>query len=527
MMKRFTAIFLVMLALLALVPTAVFAAPIPIPTPPPTRKDLGIVDVTGNAAYVNGVVTYHFSGQGGQPLGDIIKTFDQNLQPGLEYDVTFKFTNNVTVPTLNQILPMKLFLSTKQLEDQARGFFIPVMGTPGGATDDRGQPYVGQYPPNLVDKLQFKSYAKMATADPFRDGAGNIIIPSPVLPYKENWLAEWGTQLEATVLPNETVYMHYYFTYAGSNNNYVRPNTPGATPGAAPGDPFVRDDNHYQGTHALIGWELAATNLDQVGYIVRYYDVDNLGGPTIRSDRVVNAAQAGLYPYTYFAYTYNASLDSVSGYNYVSNIGKDINGNPVPDNTTTCTIYLDPKYGEYIVVLLYKRGSTQTDPPTSGPTPGRTPVPFIIKYQDEQGNTIRADRTVNWQVFPGDTITYTYNDGVDAVNGYTFLKYIPNPPKIVLKSVAGENVIILVYQTVPASTATPTETIITTPPPVVPPSTVPSETVTGTKPPTSPTMPRTGGTSLTNLFFVGLFLFTVGLIFLKSKKKDKGAPDRQ
>ena len=77
------------------------------------------------------------------------------------------------------------------------------------------------------------------------------------------------------------------------------------------------------------------------------------------------------------------------------------------------------------------------------------------------------------------------------------------------------------------SDPTPTDP---TPPTIVPPDedgqVTPGVSPTpdgGTKDPdkTSPDMPKTGGFSLFNLFFVGLFLFGVGLIYLKSRKTEE------
>jgi len=74
----------------------------------------------------------------------------------------------------------------------------------------------------------------------------------------------------------------------------------------------------------------------------------------------------------------------------------------------------------------------------------------------------------------------------------------------------------------PPTTVEPTpppEEIIETPPPEAPPPPTDNgeETVAPTQPPTS--MPFTGGFNLGNLFFVGLFLVGIGLIFLVSRKK--------
>ncbi|MCL2747999.1 MAG: LPXTG cell wall anchor domain-containing protein [Oscillospiraceae bacterium] len=95
--------------------------------------------------------------------------------------------------------------------------------------------------------------------------------------------------------------------------------------------------------------------------------------------------------------------------------------------------------------------------------------------------------------------------------------------------------------TPPSGDESPTETIPESEPPLASPYTDPppdspiigsetppeieslppdSEPPIGPLPTPSPNMPITGGTNLANLFFVGLFLFGIGLIFLKSRKKD-------
>jgi hypothetical protein len=125
----------------------------------------------------------------------------------------------------------------------------------------------------------------------------------------------------------------------------------------------------------------------------------------------------------------------------------------------------------------------------------------------------------------GTWYTYEYDPAVDAVDGYDFIGYGSYPPSIRLSS-GGTNIITLVYRAVPEERPDDgDDAVVPLGPPGGPGDGESGEQVDDTPPPlgppTKPDVPYTGGFDLTDLFFVGVFLLALGLLYYRGEKKRK------
>ncbi len=480
MKKRVVSISLCLVMLLSLFALPAYAAPFP---PMAGIHDLGVQPITCTVSGYDlfGQPIFHFTGAGGASLSTIIYSLASNCQPGDKFTITFKLKNDVDVLVGGVLrkVPLLVEMGTEQGEDDARGIFIPIDGTTptsGDAKDDHGLPYMmGQYPPNLFDKIQFKSYYNVIPAgspdvDVFRPGG--TITGSPAAPAvltQSGWMATWESQsvISKTMQPNDIIYLHYFFEYNG-NGEFVAPGTGGATPGATPGDPGVRSDNDYMQTHALVQWYIGAAKASNAGYIVKYVDEH---GNTLKADRVVPANIAGLFAGDLFKYYYNAAVDDAgmpAGYYYIYNINPS-NVIAYPPNPCELIVLPDIVVGgidviQNVVTLVYRlRGPDPTPPNPTPPTPSPA---------------------------------------------------TPTPP---LPSMSPT--------TDPGTSTSPVDTLSPTPPPVEPPVSGGGDGDIDTiKPTGGPTdIPYTGGSNLSNLFFIGAFLFVLGILYLKGQKKKKNS----
>lgn len=371
--------------------------------------------------------------------------------------------------------------------------------------------------PNLLDKYIFRTYMNLIPAggtdgDIFRDPAGKPLTigqledaafiaahpgcsPADLSAFpSSDWMIHMQRFYPTKLLQfGDILYVHYVFEF--THQDVIAPKNPGGP---------IRDalDNEYMDLEIHVAWSFQ----DQrpVGYTVRYRD--ERGNAIGRPDRTVSGDDCGLFPGETLTYAYTASLDAVSGYTWIGYI-------PDPPAIT-----LTNNVGNNIITLVYRQDTSTTSPP------GRNPVGYIIRYQDENGASLRADRTVSAGSsgrYQGDTVTYTYTASSDAIDGYTHIGYIPDPPTITLGGSTSGNVIILVYRVVPEPSPTPPEVTDETdsPPPL--------EDVTDSGGPPldpgggsgTPDVPYTGGFNLADLFFVGLLMFAVGFLYLRGLKK--------
>jgi|GEM_PF-5678281 len=204
------------------------------------------------------------------------------MQPGDRFILTFRYKLE-PVAGLDLSVPTAVWLLCRQIEDRnnpSSPIYIPLNagerdGDTPGPRDDRGQTYtLGNYPPNLADKFQFRTYSRVfragqagTEADAIRTTSGRV--PGSILddasdaallsalsaatPQTADWLSVWNDRALSMVSLSEgdVVYLYYYGRWDG--DGYVSPGTKGAKDTGAG---FMRDDNDYMAARIRLEWQM-------------------------------------------------------------------------------------------------------------------------------------------------------------------------------------------------------------------------------------------------------------------------------
>ncbi|MDR1157093.1 MAG: MucBP domain-containing protein [Oscillospiraceae bacterium] len=460
---------------------------------------------------------------------------------------------------LDDIQPGESFVVTFRYENTAQVAGQPVILTPylSASSPDEGDR-------RGVDKFTFRVYTQLfdkayldtpgnAEADYFRTSEGaakrvrelETALPAGVPPIQRRQTElDWVSSLSRdrtvslnTVQPGDVLYVHYWFYWDGSLNA-IAPAQPGGDPiqnvninpitGRHPNNCDFQDcthDNHYMGLTCRLEWRLYATRQtvpppppSPVGYTLKY-QTEN--GEQLKEDDIVLTAASTLkVGDTWTVQTPIADITKDSDrYEYVGYKKEESSSTPLTDTPTRTLVANE---ADNVLILVYRLvdDSSSSTTPTRAPSTVTTVAP-VIRYQDESGRTIRPDRTLAARSV-GAWFEYAFDAAVDAVDGYAFIEYRPYPPRIRLQS-GGANIITLVYRVVPEQ---PGDDVPDDVPPLEPPS-VPDggsgEDVPDTSPPlgppAKPDVPYTGGFDLTDLFFVGVFLLVLGLLYYRGEKK--------